>query len=72
MDIMEKKPTSYVVAKFGCNRSTAVHWAKANGVELLGKMYFWSEDDIVRFANRPKPGTPPGKPRKKIKKNENS
>jgi hypothetical protein len=69
---MEKKPTSYVVAKFGCNRTTASIWAAKNGVELLGRMYFWSEEDIARFAVRPKPGTPPGKPRKKIKKNENS
>jgi hypothetical protein len=63
---MEKKPTSYVVEKFGCNRTTASAWAKTHGVELVGKMYFWSDEDIARFANRPKPGgSKPGSKRTK-------
>jgi hypothetical protein len=63
-----KKPTSYIVAKFGCDAYTAQKWAKNNGVEFLGRMYFWSEEDIARFAERPKPG----KRAKKDKKNANS
>jgi hypothetical protein len=63
---MEKKPTSYIVAKFGCDAYTAQKWAKNNGVEFLGRMYFWSEEDIAKFAVRRKPGgSKPGNKRTK-------
>jgi hypothetical protein len=64
MDYIEyrgKKPTAYVADKFGCARITAQIWAQKNGVELVGKTYFWSTEEIDRFGSRPSWGGRNGK-----------
>ena len=59
---MEKIPTSEVVKITGCHKSTANNWAKKHFIESVrgpkGKVaiYFWSQEDIIAFKARPKPG----------------
>jgi transposase len=59
---MDKKTTSEIIKMFDCHRHTAEKWAKKNGIEAIRGpngntiTYLWSEDDIARFKERPKPG----------------
>ena len=53
---MEKIPTTDVIKIFNCHRITALNWAKKNNVQKIGTIYFWSEEDMARFQERPKPG----------------
>jgi len=62
---MKKKAKKYstqeVAAMCGCIDRTAQKWAAANNVEFTGsgvyrKDYEWTETDIERFKERPRPG----------------
>jgi hypothetical protein len=52
--------TKIVAQRFNVSFSTASHWATKNGVKraLVGGIFAfdWSEDDCVRFQNRPTKG----------------
>jgi hypothetical protein len=63
-ELKNRKSTAYVIEKFRCGVIAANRWAQRNGVMKIGNRYFWSDEDIARFAKRPKPGYPGG-PRKK-------
>jgi hypothetical protein len=55
-----KKFTPDIIKLFNCHKSTAEKWAAKNQLEtvVIGKrqFYLWGDDDIARFAARPKPG----------------
>jgi hypothetical protein len=52
--------TAEVTVMCECDKSTAQKWAKANNVKFIGsgrrKDYEWTEADIKRFKERPRPG----------------
>jgi hypothetical protein len=52
--------TAEVTVLCECDNSTAQKWAKANNVNFIGvgrrKDYEWTESDIKRFKERPRPG----------------
>lgn len=56
--VEKRKTTTYVAEKNGCNVDTAIKWASKNGVDFIGRMYYWTEEDIAKFENRPKKGRP--------------
>jgi hypothetical protein len=50
------KSTAMVAAQEKCDPSTARRWAAVNYVRLLGRDYVWTDEDIIRFRKREKPG----------------
>lgn len=47
-----------VAALCGVERKAVQNWCKKNNISIIGGAFILTEDDIVRFKNRPKPGRP--------------